>query len=91
MSGSRQMASFMQRHEKGRGEVPTHTTLQLFYAHSTPLFGRTSAPHDAHNTAASADVTHDAMFLPAGWERQRGRKCVCTCYECVRETVCVSV
>lgn len=72
MTDSGQMASFMQSHrrkkvrETDREEVPTRQLVAMFTSHPHPLLGRANAPHGALCTAAGTDVTHDAIFLPAG-------------------------
>lgn len=67
-----QMVSLMQSHvrrkvkERDRGEVPTCQLVAMFRSHPHPLPGRANTPHGSLCTAAGTDVTHDAIFLPAG-------------------------
>lgn len=72
MTGSGQMASFMQSHkrrkvkEADRGEALARQLVAMFTSHPHPPLGRANTPHGALCTAVGNDVTHDAIFLPAG-------------------------
>lgn len=72
VTGSVQMASFMESHERrqvketDRGEVPARQLVAMFTSHPHPPPGRGNTPHGALCTAVGTDVTHDAIFLPAG-------------------------